>query len=68
MNTRHLRLGLALACLFALATLPLHAGEGEELPFSVARVFFQLNDTDGDLGFHAVIDGDPWKSLVKTRC
>jgi hypothetical protein len=31
----------------------------EEVPFSVARLFFQLNDTDGDLGIHMVIDGDP---------
>jgi len=34
-----------------------------EEPFSVAQVLIQLNDTDGDLGFHARIDGDPWKRL-----
>ena len=37
--------------------------EEDETPFSVAKVFFQLNDTDGDLGFHAIIDGEPWKNL-----
>ena len=35
----------------------------EEIPFDVANVFFELNDTDGDLGIHALIDGEPWKSL-----
>lgn len=35
----------------------------DEIPFDVAQVFFELNDTDGDLGIHALIDGDPWKRL-----
>ena len=35
----------------------------EEMPFSVAEILIQLNDTDGDLGFHARIDGEPWKEL-----
>ena len=34
-----------------------------EIPFDVASVFFELNDTDGDLGIHALIDGEPWKLL-----
>lgn len=38
------------------------AGE-EETPFGVADVFLELNDTDGDLGLQAFIDGDPWKQL-----
>jgi hypothetical protein len=33
------------------------------IPFDVATVFAELNDTDGDLGFHALIDGDAWKRL-----
>jgi hypothetical protein len=33
------------------------------LPFSVANVYIELNDTDGDLGFHALVDGDAWKRL-----
>jgi hypothetical protein len=32
-------------------------------PFEVADLFFELNDTDGDLGIHAEIDGGPWTSL-----
>jgi hypothetical protein len=36
----------------------------QEIPFSKARLFFELNDTDGDLGLHAEVDGDPWKRLL----
>jgi hypothetical protein len=35
----------------------------EETPFDEARLFFELNDTDGDLGIHSLIDGDEWKRL-----
>lgn len=31
--------------------------------FSEAELFFELNDTDGDLGIHAAIDGEPWTEL-----
>jgi len=37
--------------------------DGNERPFSVASIFFELNNTDGDLGIHALIDGDPWEEL-----
>jgi hypothetical protein len=39
------------------------AEDGGEIPFSEASIFFELNDTDGDLGIHASIDGEPWKKL-----
>jgi hypothetical protein len=32
-------------------------------PFTEAEIFFELNDTDGDLGIHASIDGEPWTAL-----
>lgn len=35
----------------------------DEIPFDVAKLFFQLNDTDGDLGIHADVDGEAWKKL-----
>jgi len=38
-------------------------GDGDEIPFDEAHIFFELNDTDGDLGIHALIDGEPWKRL-----
>lgn len=31
--------------------------------FFEAELFFELNDTDGDLGIHASIDGEPWTDL-----
>ncbi len=41
--------------------------EDEELSFEEAFIFFELNNTDGDLGIHAKIDGDAWKRL-KIKC
>jgi hypothetical protein len=51
----------------ALGLAPLGAtawdnGE-EEIPFDEAELFFELNNTDGDLGIHSLIDGDAWKRL-----
>lgn len=37
--------------------------DDDEEPFEEARLFFELNDTDGDLGIHGKIDGDEWKYL-----
>jgi hypothetical protein len=41
-----------------------HHGDEDEIPFDVAEFFFELNNTDGDLGIHALIDGDAWKRLT----
>ena len=58
---------LLLGCVgFAVVPLTVIADDhddGDEIPFDVAEVFFELNNTDGDLGIHALIDGDPWKRL-----
>jgi hypothetical protein len=32
--------------------------------FDEAELFFELNNTDGDLGIHAKIDGDDWRRLT----
>ncbi len=32
-------------------------------PFDEAFIFFELNNTDGDLGIHAKVDGGPWKGV-----
>ncbi len=37
--------------------------DGDEIPFDEAEIFFELNNTDGDLGIHALIDGEAWKKL-----
>ena len=34
-----------------------------EIPFDEAFLFFELNNTDGDLGIHSKVDGGPWKRL-----
>ena len=38
--------------------------DDDEIPFDEAELFFELNNTDGDLGIHALIDGDAWKRLT----
>jgi len=38
-------------------------GDDQDVPFDEARLFFELNHTDGDLGIHGLIDGDAWKRL-----
>ncbi len=32
-------------------------------PFGEAELFFELNNSDGDLGIHSAVDGEPWKKL-----
>jgi hypothetical protein len=31
--------------------------------FEDAEVYFELNNTDGDLGIHSLVDGGPWRKL-----
>ncbi len=50
--------GLSLGA-FAQAAL----ADEDEIPFDEAEIFFELNNTDGDLGIHALIDGEAWKKL-----
>ena len=54
----------------AIMTLPLsaqgywwHNGDEEEVEFEEAQLYFELNDTDGDLGIHGKADGDAWKQV-----
>ena len=37
--------------------------DDEHDEFDEAHIFFELNNTDGDLGIHSLIDGDAWKKL-----
>ncbi len=39
------------------------ASSADDGEFDEANIFFELNDTDGDLGIHSLIDGDAWKKL-----
>ncbi len=65
-NSRFLPAAVSAAVSLALGGIALaeeHEDE-EELEFEETEIFFELNDTDGDLGIHALIDGDEWKRLV----
>ena len=59
---RHISLAIGTSAMLVSAQSAL-GQEGGELPFSEAQLYFELNHTDGDLGFHGLIDGDAWKSL-----
>ena len=39
-------------------------GDDVAIPFDEHEIFFELNNTDGDLGIHALIDGEAWKKLT----
>jgi hypothetical protein len=51
---------LIIALLLGGALFPAVRGAQQ---FDVAQIFFELNHTDGDLGIHASIDGEPWTDL-----
>jgi hypothetical protein len=53
---------LSVAAALLVAAVPSVLAENGELEEAI--VFFELNHTDGDLGIHALIDGEPWKKLV----
>jgi len=63
MKSRKLFLSAGAASLLVAPAFADDHDEDAEIPFEVAEVFFELNDTDGDLGIHALIDGEPWKRL-----
>ena len=54
--------GLPMAMALALAVAAPAVGAGEEIPFSDAEIFFELNDTDGD------IVHDPYHKPVGHDC
>jgi hypothetical protein len=55
---------LIAVALFTFAiTAQMALADEEEDTFEEADIFFELNDTDEDLGIHALIDGDAWKNL-----
>lgn len=59
------KLALTGCVALAIGAAPFAAADDDddEIEFDVAEIFFELNDTDGDLGIHALIDGEPWKRL-----
>jgi hypothetical protein len=53
--------GMLAALIWGGVTPDLWAEEHGE--FDEAEIFFELNNTDGDLGIHSLIDGDAWDRL-----
>lgn len=54
----------AAVAITAISAMPVLADDDDdEIPWDVAEVFFELNNTDGDLGIHALVDGGPWKRM-----
>ena len=54
----------AMSAFIMVTAVPVVLAEEEpEIPFDEASIYFELNNTDGDLGIHALIDGDAWKYL-----
>ena len=60
MHVFKLPMVLLAACFASVGSFAL---ADEDIPFDEAELFFELNDTDGDLGIHGKIDGDEWKRL-----
>lgn len=38
--------------------------QAQEQEFEEAEIFFELNNTDGDLGIHGKVDGGPWTRVT----
>jgi hypothetical protein len=60
-STRNLMRLLPLAAGGAAMALACQTALTQE--FEVVQIYLELNDTDGDLGIHGLIDGDDWKRL-----
>ena len=63
MNPKKTLVCAGFICLVVAPPASLAQDDEEETEFDVAEVFFELNNTDGDLGIHALIDGGAWKLL-----
>lgn len=64
LRLRCLTIALTTAALFLLAAPAIWADDDDDvIEFEEAHVFFELNNTDGDLGIHSLIDGEPWKKV-----
>ena len=57
------RMHVAVLTALALASIAMLHADEDEISFADAELFFELNDTDGDLGIHSSIDGEGWKQL-----
>ena len=56
-------IAVAALALILGAAIPQGWAEEDDPAFEKGEVFFELNNTDGDLGIHGLIDGGPWKQV-----
>lgn len=62
-RTSHFPASLLLAVALLTAALASASRVQPVQHFAEAQLYLELNDTDGDLGIHALIDGEPWANL-----
>jgi hypothetical protein len=65
--TRRLKSSLLVVLAFSIlagAAIARHPAAQGRVRFTEAEVFFELNETDGDLGIHASVDGGQWTELA----
>ena len=60
---RHIVQSTVACALLTAASAGVLAAKKETIPYDVTKIFFELNNTDGDLGIHALVDGEPWERL-----
>jgi hypothetical protein len=65
-RTNARRLAWTLAVPMILAWPVLSAGDARALQFSEARIFFELNATDRDVGVHVALDAQSWSQVSVT--
>lgn len=53
-----------MASISALMGLPGMTDASAQEPFSELKVLVEINATDGDIGFHALLDGDAWHKVT----
>lgn len=53
----------SLAALAVGVAIAAPMAQAQVVEFEEAEIYFELNDTDGDLGIHGFADGGPWKIL-----
>lgn len=60
---KHASRWISAALTLAMISAPGIASAQATEAFSEATIYFELNDSDGDLGIHGSIDGDEWRRL-----
>ena len=63
-NLRVVARTLSIALFFSSGLVAAFEDDDDDIPFDEAQLFFELNNTDGDLGIHGFVDGDEWKKLA----